>query len=161
MSVASRRRVLEGVGAPRGMNSVLTCLAGALQYAGEPVSYVYLMGASGRAFRLQFSWCPSCPRAVVGYNVLDPALRVTGFAAHSYPLAVWEGETRHQRGATGHELECARAALRASIDAGLPVLMCSEESDLLVGYEPIGEENPTGWLVRPRAWGARPSQDEP
>jgi len=159
MAGAMARRVLEGVVAPHGMNSVLTCLAGALQYAGEAVGYSYLMGVSGRAFRLQYSWCPSCPHAVVGYNVYDAALSVTGYAAHSYPLASWEAETRHQRGATDQELASANAAMRASINAGVPVLMGSEECDLLVGYEPVGTENPTGWLMRPRAWGARPSQE--
>ena len=145
----SERRVVENVPAPRGMNSVLACLNAVLRSVGEDVTYERLMGVSSRAFRLQFSWCPSAPHSHCGFNTVKPALRATGYETKSFPLAHWEPETRKQREATEEEIEAARSAVKASIDAGVPALLNSEECSVLAGYELVDEENPTGWLRRP------------
>ena len=73
------RVLIENVPLPRGLNSVLACLAAALQANGEDVTYEYLMGISSRAFRLQVSWCPSAPHSHCGFNTFEPALRAAGY----------------------------------------------------------------------------------
>ncbi|NQT88121.1 hypothetical protein HQ560_15245, partial [bacterium] len=155
------RRILEDAPAPKGTNTVLASLAAALQANGGAATYEQLMGVSSRAFRLQFNWCPSAPHSHCGFNTFEPALRATGYATQDYPLAVWEPETRQQREATDAELAAARQAVQASIDAGMPVLFGSEECGLLVGYEPLSEANPTGWLARPGPLGPPPMDDAP
>ena len=100
----SAKRVLENVPLPKGVNSVLACLTAVLRTTGEDVTYEDLMGVSSRAFRLQFNWCPSAPHSHCGFDTFAPALRATGYEARSYPLAVWEPETRKPRPATEKEL---------------------------------------------------------
>lgn len=145
----NQRVVIENVPAPAGTNSVLAALTSVLKARGEDVTYERLMGVSGQAFRLQFSWCPSAPHSYCGFDTFTPALRATGYEAKRYPLAVWEPETRKQRTATEEELAAVRAAVRDSLAAGVPVLLDSEESAVIVGCEPVSEANPTGWLRLP------------
>ena len=149
---------LEGVPRPQGANSVLAVLAAALVSQGEDVTYEYLMGVSSRAFRLQFSWCPSAPHSFIGFNTMDPALKAVGYDSAPYPVTEFEGGGEEKPGPK--ELEAAREAVKHSIDAGVPVLLESEEESLLVGYEPPGEGT-TGWLRRPGPIGLPPAEDEP
>ena len=142
------RAVIENVPRPMGINSVLACYTSILRSQGEDLSYAYVMGVSSRAFRLQFSWCPSAPHSFCGFNTFEPALKATGYEATRFPLAVWEPSTRKQRPATEAEVEAARKAVRESIDRGMPCLMDSEEAAPIIGYEPISEDNKTGWIVR-------------
>lgn len=144
-----QRIVIENVPAPMGTNSVLASLTSVLRARGEDVTYEHLMGVSGQAFRLQFNWCPSAPHAHCGFETFTPALRATGYEATRHPLAVWEAETRKQRTATEEELAVAREAVKGSLIGGVPVLIDSEESAVVVGCEPVSEANPTGWLRRP------------
>lgn len=148
-SMNDQSRVIENVPQPKGANTVLASLASVMRTAGEDITYEFLMGVSSHAFRLQFCWCPSAPHSHCGFNTFEPALRATGYEVKDYPLAVWEPSTRKQREPTDEELAAAREAVKASIDAGMPVLINSEECAVLAGYEPISEENPTGWLRRP------------
>jgi hypothetical protein len=104
---------------------------------GEHVSYPYLMGVSAAAFRLQVmrpQCCASSPHAQIGHNCTDPAM-----AALGYPLT-WM-DTRDAAG----DRDTATEALVASIDAGRPALLSSEECGLIVGYVDDGEQ----FLVRP------------
>jgi len=64
------RRIIENVPRPKGANTVLASLASALITAGEDITYELLMGVSGRAFRLQFNWCPSAPHSHCGFNAV-------------------------------------------------------------------------------------------
>ena len=150
---------IKAVPLPEGKNSVLASLTSVLQGAGEDVSYDYLMGVSSRAFRLQFSWCPSAPHSFCGFNTFEPALRAVGYEVQDYPLAAWEAETRKQRSAAEAERAAAMETVRKFIDAGVPVLFGSEEEGVLVGYEPVGDDNPTGWLRRPGPLGPPPKGD--
>ena len=154
------RFVIQNVPRPQGANTVLASLASALRTGGEDITYSYLMGVSSHAFRLQFNWYPSAPHSHCGFNTFDPALRAIGYKATDYPLAMWEAETRKRREATPEEIEAARRAVKWSIDAGTPVLINAEECAILAGYEPVSEENPTGWLFRPGPLGPPPTGDE-
>ena len=142
------RVIIPGVPRPLGCNSCLAAMAAVLQALGEQTSYTYLMGASSRAFRLQFSWCPSAPSAYIGFEVWPAALDAAG--------CEWE---QHQLFGAEEIPPAVRDAVRASIDAGRPVLFGSEEDGVLVGYEPVSADNPTGWLARPGPVG--PAPDEP
>ena len=143
------RVVIEDVPRPFQSCSSLSVLAALLQHRGEDVSYTYLMGASCRAFRFQFSWCPSAPHAYIGFNTFEPALRAMGY------------EQTRLREANDDDRAETSAAVKAAIDAGQTVMFGSEEDGLLVGYEPISDENPTGWLCRPGPLGGPPKPDEP
>jgi hypothetical protein len=149
---------IAGVPRPRGTNTVLASLAAVLQSQGESLTYEYLMGVSARAFRLQFNWCPSAPHAYCGYNTYKPAMKAAGWVATDYPMAGFkEGKTTP---AAKAKVEKARAAVKASIDAGLPCLFGSEEEAVLVGYGPPAEGT-TGWLCRPGPLGGPPAKGEP
>lgn len=153
------RRVIENVPRPRGLNSVLASLASVLQTVGEPVDYPYLMGVSSRAFRLQFSWCPSAPHSMIGFNTFFPAVQAVGYEATMLPGTYHMGQP--DRKVTEEELAATHAAVRESINAGVPLLFGSEEAGVLIGYEPISEENPTGWLRRDGPLGPSPKDDAP
>ena len=147
---ASERKVIENVPQPRGANTMIACLTAAVQSQGEDITYDELMGLSSRAFRLQFCWCPSAPHACCGFNTYEPALKAVGYSATSLALACWSPETRRQETATDEQIAAARAAVKASIDGGMPV-MCSRsgEGSLIVGYQHPDATNATGWLRRP------------
>lgn len=118
------------------------------------------MVRSSRAFRFQFSWCPSAPHAYIGFNTFEPALRAVGYSVTELPGTHVMSEADHRK-ATEAEQEQTRKAVRDAIDAGEAVLFGSEEDGLLVGYESISGENPTGWLCRPGPLGGPPKPDEP
>ncbi len=110
-------------------NSVLGCLAGAMDAAGEDVSYEYLMGVSGAAFRLQVAqpaWCPSAPHAECGFGCTDQALRATGWSRQTV-------RTQHDGQVDRAAVAEALALLRASLERGVPGIWSSEEAGLIVG----------------------------
>ncbi|MCG3179389.1 MAG: hypothetical protein BIFFINMI_01724 [Phycisphaerae bacterium] len=113
-------------------SSTMRCLAIALQTIGEPVTYEYLLGASGLAFRLQVyepGWCPSSPHACVG---ADCAARAV--AAVDYEEIGHEAKADDAAGVAR-----VRKAIVASIDAGAPVIYHHYEDGLVVGYEKDGK----------------------
>jgi hypothetical protein len=133
-------------------NSVMGALSYALPRAGAVVSYPFLMGVSGAAFRFQLAqpqWCPSAPHAGCGYPCVE---------------RVWSALPCQRRAVGGpgeaeERLERAREALRASVDRGVPVLYEHEETSLIVGYEDDGEccvirdyaEREPGYATKPLA----------
>ncbi len=113
-------------------NSTMRTLAVALRAVGEDVSYDYLMGSSGLAFRVQFyqpEWCPSSPHAACGRNCIGD-----GWAATDYE-AVAHGCKPDDAEGVGR----VRAAVVAEIDAGRPVIYSDIEDGLIVGYESGGQ----------------------
>ncbi len=81
-----KKRVIEGVGRlqwGKGQeNTFMGALAAVMQSIGEDVSYDYLMGVSGAAFRLQIhqpDWCPSAPDAGCGFNCAGAATEALGY----------------------------------------------------------------------------------
>ncbi len=121
------------IGGPKGENSVMAALAGALLAAGEDVTYEFLFGVSGAAFRLQIcqpEWCPSAPNAGVGYDCVPAALEAAGY----------ETSTFAPKDTDPDSIEKARAAILDSINKGIPSVYSSEEASLIVGYENGGKE---------------------
>ncbi len=158
--VYDKRVVLENVPRPWASCSSLAVLAASLKHRGENISYTYLMGTSSRAFRFQFSWCPSAPHAYIGFNCWKPALKAVGYESQS--LAGTHVMTQKPAAeATPEQQEQTRIAVKTAIDAGQTVIFGSEEDALLIGYEPPSEANPTGWIARPGPLGGPPPKDEP
>ncbi len=153
------RAVIADVPRPQGTNTMLASLTSVLQSIGEDVSYEYLMGVSSRAFRLQFAWCPSGPHACVGFNTFKPAVKAVGYDVSGYLIV--EFDSGKAKAPDQDRLQAARQAVKAAIDTGVPVMFGSEEEGVLVGYEPPGEGNATGWLCRPGPLGGPPKKDEP
>jgi hypothetical protein len=116
---------LEGVA--RQQNSVMASLTVALRAVGEDVTYEYLMGVSGAAFRLQISqpdWCPEAPFAGVGFNCTSAAMRAVGRKLAEFGAKEGDAEAEGKR----------RDAIVESINKGYPVLFLKEEGGLVVGY---------------------------
>lgn len=157
------RAYIADVPRPTGSCSSLASLAAVLQQRGEKADYTYLMGVSGRAFRLQFSWCPSAPHAYVGFNCFNPALRAVGYerrelaGTHAF---LQEAPGKAEK-ATEAQQDETRRVVKAEVDAGRALIFGSEEDGVLVGYEPVSDTNGTGWLCRPGPVGPPPSPDEP
>ena len=128
---------LENVPRQQGQTSVLAALTSCLKYAGEDVTYEYLMGVSSHAFRLQYDGCPSAPHAFCGFNTAEPALRAFGYALTQYP-ANRPGHRADLAAPTAEQVAAALTALRTSVAAGVPALGDWEESGVLAGYEPPG-----------------------
>ncbi len=145
-----KETVIENVPRPKGTNSVLASLAAILKTQEPDITYEYLMGVSSRAFRLQFSWCPSAPHSLIGFNTYQPALKAAGYKETEFPVGL-KKET----------VKPGREAVKKSINAGMPCMFGSEEAGVIAGYEPISKENSTGWLRRPGSIGGPKKKDEP
>ncbi len=116
-----------------GQNSVTAAMAFALQAQGQDVTYEYLMGVSGAAFRLQvhIPWgCGSSPHSFCGFNCVEKLTEAQGIAFEDFDF--YGKEPGEQPAAA------MRQALMKSIDAGAPALYSSEESSLIVGYKDDG-----------------------
>ena len=121
--------------------SIIACIAGAMAALGEvELTYPYLMGVSGAAFRVQMGyprWCPSAACADCGYDCTPGAMKATGFRLTSIPVV---DDPDHLEQAAARAAE----AVRQSVDRGIPLLYISEESGLAVGYRNDGKR-----IVRP------------
>ncbi len=140
-------------GAGQMENSVMGALAAAMQAIGENVTYEFLMGVSGAAFRLQIHGSGGCnapaPHAGIGFNCVEPALKSMGYEAighNTHDPGIkerwsWMSEDRAE------EARKVREVIVESIDRGVPVMYSSEEESLIVGYADGGKE----LLLRPYA----------
>ncbi|MCC7145851.1 MAG: hypothetical protein IT443_05350 [Phycisphaeraceae bacterium] len=120
------------IGTKEQQNTVMISMSAALRAVGQDVSYEYLMGVSGLAFRIQLfqpGWCPSSPHAHCGFNAQDAANQATAYEFVGFDIKKDDPASIDQ----------ARAKILASIDRGLPVLMGSEETGLIVGYRYGGQ----------------------
>lgn len=116
-------------------NSMIASIAGVMQAMGEEeLTYEYLMGASGAAFRVQMAeptWCPSAACAGPGYNCIPGAMAVTGYRL------TWIDTQRDDKW-LDDGMKKALQAVPASIDRGVPVIATGKESSLVVGYHQDG-----------------------
>lgn len=139
--LAPDARVIEGVPAlgwsTGKTSSFLAALEAATVPLGVKADYTFLGGASGAAFRLHFheDWCPSSPYPGCGFQNDEVALAVAGL-----------GWTGHEQAPDGKNRPQMLAAIRASIDRGVPVLAWrfaggdDWEWGLVVGYQREGTE---------------------
>jgi hypothetical protein len=106
----------------------------------DELTYEYLMGASGAAFRVQMcypNWCPSAACAAPGYNCTPGAMAVTGYRL------TWI-DTQRDNKWLDDGVKKALQAVPASIDRGAPVMAAGKETGLIVGYHADGK-----LIVRP------------
>jgi len=117
-------------------NTFMGALTVALRALGEDITYEYLMGVSGAAFKFHFhlpQWCPSSADATCGFDCTQPALEALGYSYRS--LFAEAGSP---------EAEQLRAAVVESIDRGTPVVAIDliEVPDwgVITGYRGSGSE---------------------
>ena len=138
---------IEGV---RGFNtgeyasSVHGAQACILETLGEPMTYADLIGYSGFAFRvgLHNQMCPSAGHPCCGYMCLDNGVRAIPWKLRMFD-AFPEGKKRDDLEAFRAE---ACAAIKESIDRGVPVHYGSEEDGVIIGY---ADEGRRWWCVHP------------
>ncbi|MBI3921740.1 MAG: hypothetical protein HY318_10020 [Armatimonadetes bacterium] len=114
-------------------NSIVNCLTGAVRAVGEDLTYEYLMGASGAAFRVQVNPggpCPCAPHANLGYRCTDRAAWAAGYNLEWININKDDPDS----------VKKARDTTIKSVDRGCPVLWSSEECGLLIGYVNGGEK---------------------
>lgn len=135
------RKVLEGVEKLRWGQGRECTFIGALTVAmraiGEEVTYDYLMGVSGAAFRLQFhqpNWDNSSADVLSGFDHAVSALEALGYSADWHRADEDELES----------VEKTREAIIRSIDKGYPVvaqnLLVAMDWGIITGYQEGGKE---------------------
>lgn len=116
-------------------NTFIGALDAVLQQQGGESRYPYLCGISGAAFRTHFfdTWCPSSPDPTVGFDAASEALAAVGRKADWLHVSS-DGKNKPQ----------IVAAIKKSIDAGVPVLaldlMEMPEWGVVTGYQKNGRE---------------------
>jgi hypothetical protein len=132
-------KVIEGLPAlgwqTNKSNTFMAALAAVQQLKTGTDDYYRLCGASGAAFRLHFfdSWCPSSVDPSVGFNSAEAAVLSLGYRP-TWLTSASDGKNRPQM----------VAAIRKSIDAGMPVVACDlremPEWGVVTGYQKDGTE---------------------
>ncbi|MEN6480055.1 MAG: hypothetical protein ABFD20_10520 [Anaerolineales bacterium] len=121
-------------GEPGIVFSFIAALATALQARGDPVEPVWLMGASGWAFRIivEKGLCPSSTSVFDWRSILPESVRNAGWECIAV-TRLWDEEAvRAERQAE------ARAAIVAGIDAGTPAIVWDlklPEWGVITGYD--------------------------
>jgi hypothetical protein len=117
------------------MNSFMGALQALGHKLGDHSGYAYLCGVSGAAFRTHFfdTWCPSSPDPTCGYGAGAAILKARGLKATWLHVSS-DGKNKPQ----------ILAAIKKSIDAGMPVLAIDlievPEWGIIIGYQKNGEE---------------------
>jgi len=133
----SDAKLIEGVPllSWNAMNSFMGALEAIGHKLGDRSGYTLLCGVSGAAFRTHFfdTWCPSSPDPTCGYDAGTAALKARGLSATWLHVSS-DGKNKPQ----------IVAAIRKSIDAGMPVLAIDliemPEWGVILGYQKNGEE---------------------
>jgi hypothetical protein len=114
-------------------SSVHAAEAAVMEAVGKDITYEYLLGVSGLAFRMQVSkegLCPSSPHSFCGYQC----------HARSSQALPWKLKIFEVKPEEADRVQEARQAIVESIDRGVPVQYGSEEDGIIVGYQKGGEE---------------------
>lgn len=121
-------------------SSVHGAMARVSEAVGSDLTYDDYVGYSGFAFRvgLHHALCPSAGHPACGYPCLD--VRVAPWERKAYTAFPWDGPKADR---SAYEAQ-VRAAVKASIDRGIPVHYGSEEDGLIVGYADGGAR----WLCK-------------
>ncbi|MBD3182847.1 hypothetical protein GF312_11190 [Candidatus Poribacteria bacterium] len=139
--MTKEKNMIDGVGRlqwGKGMESTyIGALTVTMKAMGEDVTYDYLMGVSGAAFRLHIhhpGWCPSAPDATCGYNHGEAAMKAMGYKSAGI----------HSSNKNEAEVEKVRNAVIESIDRGYPVVAIDLKNvpdwGVIVGYTDWGKE---------------------
>lgn len=126
---------VEGFSFEEYASSVHGAQAKILEALGENVSYEFLLGSSGLAFRMQVfkdALCPSSPHSCCGYLCLKG----------SNDASPWEVTVYQPKSGETEKIAEMRKAVVESIDRGIPVQYGTIEDGIIVGYQKEGNE----WL---------------
>jgi hypothetical protein len=120
------------------------CQARIMQTLAEPISYDDLICYSGFAFRVEAHdvMCPSAGHPCCGFMCMDGSNRALPWRTRFFECFPW-GEPKADQAAFEAE---ACAAIKDSIDRGIPVHYGSEEDGLIIGY---ADEGRRWWCVHP------------
>ncbi|HEO70094.1 MAG TPA: hypothetical protein ENN80_02450 [Candidatus Hydrogenedentes bacterium] len=143
---------VEGFSPAEYASSLHGCQARILQALGEPLAYGDLICHSAFAFRVSVheQFCPSAGHPCCGYMCIGNANRALPWRVKVYESFPW-AEARPDRAAFEAE---ACAAIKNSIDRGVPVHYSNEEDGLIIGY---ADEGRRWWCVHPyHKWGSEP-----
>ena len=124
-----------------------------LQAVGEELTYDDLISYSGFAFRVGVNkgMCPSAGHPCCGYMCLKNAYRALPWQTKTYEL--FPGDKKPAEEVARLKAE-ACAAIKDSIDLGVPVHYGGEEDGLIIGYADAGRR---WWCLHPyHKWGAEP-----
>ena len=131
---------VKGFSAGEYASSPHGCQARILQTLGEQISYDDLVCYSGFAFRVGVheQMCPSAGHPCCGFMCMKGSNRALPWKVRLFESLPW-GESKDDRAAFEAE---ACAAIKGSIDRGIPVHYGSEEDGLIIGYADEGRR----WL---------------
>lgn len=118
-------------------NSYMESLAVAMKTIGNKISYEFLMGISGAAFRLQIGrfpeWCGMPTDSGRGFDCISSAWRSLGYSYYRVDSGEFMGEGPKKN----------KKAIINSIESGCPVIAMDLEDDmcwgLIVGYSRRGD----------------------
>lgn len=126
---------IEGFGFEDYGSSVHGAQAKILEALGTPLSYEYLLGISGLAFRMQVfkdALCPSSPHSCCGYMCVSRST-----TSNPWNIKIYEVKSED-----AEKVQELRDAVKESIDRGFPLQYGSIEDGIIIGYQKNGEE----WL---------------
>lgn len=117
-----------------------------LETLGEAISYEDLVCYGGFAFRANWhkAGCPSAGHPCCGYMCVGNSQRALPWRSKVFEAFPW-GKQRSDEQRQAFEAE-ACAAIKASIDRGIPVHYGGEEDGLIIGY---ADEGRRWWCVHP------------
>lgn len=135
---------IEGFSPGEYASSPHGCQARILQTLGEQIGYDDLICYSGFAFRVGVheQMCPSAGHPCCGFMCMDGSSRALPWKVRFFESFPW-GDPKDDRVAFEAE---ACAAIKESIDRGMPVHYGSEEDGLIIGY---ADEGRRWWCVHP------------
>jgi len=115
------------------VSSVHAAQEAVLRAAGHDISYDYLVGVSGLAFRMQVHkqrLCPSSPHAMCGFACVARSIQALPLEVRSFDCRV-EGK---------ESVLDVRKSVVESIDRGFPVQYGREEDGIIIGYQNEGRD---------------------
>jgi len=139
-----RIKDVKGFSAGEYASSVHGAQARILQALGEPLSYDDLICYSGFAFRVgaHEQMCPSAGHPWCGFTCIDNGVRALPWKIRVFEAAP-SSKSVEDRAAFEAKV---RAAVKQSVDRGIPVHYGSEEDGLIIGY---ADEGRRWWCVHP------------
>ncbi len=135
---------VDGFSTSKWVDSVHGSQARILESMSHTMNYEDLIGYSGFAFRVGIheAFCPSAGHPCCGYMCLDNGNKALPWTFKFYDSMPWS-KPKDDRAAFEAEV-CA--AIKQSIDAGIPVHYGGEEDGLIIGYADKGKR---WWCVHP------------
>lgn len=134
IALAGQQNVIKGIerlewGKGQDCTFIGALTALAHHVSDKDITYDFLMGVSGQAFRVQKfadGWCPSAADSGCGFSCCETGLKATG-----YDLK-WLGW--HADKSEAEKIEAMSEPIMAGIDKGSPAIFLDLDYGLVVGY---------------------------